>query len=40
MKVLLKHREEDKAALEEQVLTNVRKLIFPYLENLEHLPIK
>jgi DNA-binding NarL/FixJ family response regulator len=37
LKVLLKHREEDKAALEEQVLTNVRKLIFPYLENLKHL---
>lgn len=39
LKVLLKHREEDKAALEEQVLTNVRKLIFPYLENLKHLKL-
>ena len=39
LKVLLKHREEDKAALEEQVLTNVRKLIFPYLENLKHLQL-
>jgi DNA-binding NarL/FixJ family response regulator len=37
LKVLLKHREEDKAALEEQVLTNVRKLVFPYVENLKHL---
>jgi DNA-binding NarL/FixJ family response regulator len=39
LRVLLKHREEDKAALEEQVLTNVRKLIFPYLENLKRLQL-
>ncbi len=39
LKVLLRHREEDKAALEEQVLTNVRKLVFPYLENLKHLQL-
>jgi DNA-binding NarL/FixJ family response regulator len=37
LKVLLQHREEDKAALEEQVLTNVRKLVLPYFENLKHL---
>lgn len=37
LKVLLQHRDEDKAALEEQVLTNVRKLVLPYLENLKHL---
>jgi DNA-binding NarL/FixJ family response regulator len=37
LKVLLKHREEDKAALEEEVLTNVRKLILPCLESLKHL---
>ena len=37
LKVLLQHREEDKAALEEQVLANVRKLVLPYLENLKHL---
>ena len=37
LKVLLRHREEDKAALEEQVLVNVRKLVLPYLENLKHL---
>jgi DNA-binding NarL/FixJ family response regulator len=37
LKVLLQHREEDKATLEEQVLTNVRKLVLPYLENLKHL---
>jgi DNA-binding NarL/FixJ family response regulator len=37
LKVLLQHREEDKASLEEKVLTNVRKLVLPYLENLKHL---
>lgn len=37
LKVLLQHRVEDKAALEEQVLANVRKLVLPYLENLKHL---
>lgn len=37
LKVLLQHREEDKSALEEKVLTNVRKLVFPYIENLKHL---
>ena len=37
LKVLLQHREEDKAILEEQVLANVRKLVLPYLENLKHL---
>ncbi|MDP1992162.1 MAG: response regulator [Syntrophales bacterium] len=37
LKVLLQHREEDKTALEEQVLANVRKLVLPYLENLKHL---
>jgi DNA-binding NarL/FixJ family response regulator len=37
LKVLLQHRDEDKAALEEQVLTNIRKLVLPYLENLKHL---
>lgn len=37
LKVLLHHREEDKTTLEEQVLTNVRKLVLPYLENLKHL---
>ncbi len=37
LKVLLQHREEDKAALEEKVLVNVRKLVLPYIENLKHL---
>jgi DNA-binding NarL/FixJ family response regulator len=36
LKVLLKHREEDKASLEEQVLVNVKKLILPYLAELKH----
>jgi len=35
LKVLLKHREEDKAELEEKVSANVKKLIEPYLEELE-----
>ena len=39
LKVLLKHREEDKATIEEQVLTNVRKLVIPYIENLKHLKL-
>jgi DNA-binding NarL/FixJ family response regulator len=39
LKVLLRHREEDKVTLEEQVLINVRKLVFPYLENLKHLQL-
>jgi PAS domain S-box-containing protein len=36
LKVLLKHREEDKATLEEQMLANVKKLILPYLSELKH----
>lgn len=36
LKVLLKHREEDKGMIEEQVLTNVKKLVIPYLEDLKH----
>lgn len=39
LKVLLKHREEDKATIEEQVLANVRKLVLPYVENLKHLKL-
>ncbi len=35
LKVLLKHREEDKATMEEQVLANVKKLVLPYLEKLK-----
>ncbi|MCK9197351.1 MAG: response regulator [Syntrophales bacterium] len=39
LKVLLKHREEDKATIEEQVQANVRKLVFPYIENLKRLKL-
>ncbi|MFC1844273.1 LuxR C-terminal-related transcriptional regulator [Thermodesulfobacteriota bacterium] len=34
LKVLLKHREMDRLKLEENVLANVRKLVMPYLEEL------
>jgi PAS domain S-box-containing protein len=34
LKVLLKHREEDKKEFEEKVIANVKKLVFPYLEKL------
>lgn len=37
LKVLLQRRDEDRAALEEQVLTNVRKLVLPCVESLKHL---
>jgi len=37
LKVLLRHMEEDKTALAEQVLANVRRLVLPYIENLKHL---
>jgi len=35
LKVLLKRRDEDKTELEQNVLSNLRKLIFPYLEKLK-----
>ena len=34
LKVLLKQREDDKKALEEAVVSNVKELIFPYIERL------
>lgn len=37
LKVLLKHREEDKASLEENVLANIKKLVLPYVENMKYL---
>jgi PAS domain S-box-containing protein len=37
LKVLLKHREDDKIAMEEKVLLNVKKLISPYIEKLKNL---
>lgn len=36
LRVLLKHREADKSALEEKVLSNVKGLIFPYIEALKN----
>ena len=36
LKVLLEHREEEKKKSEENILANVKKLIFPYLEKLEN----
>lgn len=39
LKVLLKHREEDKSSLEEQVLVNIKKLVLPYVEKLKHLKL-
>ena len=35
LKVLLKHREEDKKELEEKFLVNVRQLVLPYIEKLK-----
>ncbi len=35
LRVLLKRREEDRNELEEKVLTNVRKLVLPYIEKLK-----
>jgi PAS domain S-box-containing protein len=34
LRVLLKHREEDRHVLEERVLANVKELVMPYLEKL------
>lgn len=34
LRVLLKHREEDKSELEERILSNVKKLVIPYVEKL------
>jgi len=36
LKVLLKHREEDKTELQENVLSNVRELIQPYIEKMKN----
>lgn len=40
LKVLLKHRENDKLELEKNVLTNVKTLILPYVEKLKEVPLK
>ena len=36
LRVLLEHREEEKKKSEENILSNVQKLIFPYIEKLEN----
>ena len=40
LKVLLKHRENDKLELEKNVLTNVKELVLPYVEKLKEVPLK
>lgn len=40
LKVLLKQREEDKLDLEKNVLTNIKELVFPYLEKLKIAPLR
>lgn len=39
LKVLLNHQRDDKASLEEQMLTNHKKLIVPSIENLKRLTL-
>jgi len=39
LKVLLQHREEDRKAMEEKVITNVKKLVLPYIEKLKTLKL-
>ncbi len=36
LRVLLKHRDEDKKDLEDKVVANVKKLVFPYIEKLNN----
>jgi len=40
LKVLLKHRGEDKLELEKKVLTNVEAFVLPYVEKLKEIPLK
>lgn len=40
MKVLLKQREADKTELEKKVLSNIKDLVFPYVEKLKRAPLK
>jgi PAS domain S-box-containing protein len=39
LKVLLKHREEDQNAMEQKVISNVKKLVLPYIEKLKGLKL-
>ena len=40
LKVLLKHREDDKSELEERILSNMKELVLPYLEKLKKTPLR
>ncbi|MBT8341933.1 MAG: helix-turn-helix transcriptional regulator [Desulfatitalea sp.] len=40
LKVLLKQRAEDKLEMEQKVLTNIKELVFPYIEKLKRAPIR
>ena len=39
LKVLLRYREEDQQNIEEKILLNVKKLVFPYVEKLNSTPL-
>jgi DNA-binding NarL/FixJ family response regulator len=39
LRVLLQHKDEDRKAMEEKVITNVRKLALPYIEKLKMLKL-
>lgn len=40
LKVLLRQREEDRQVLEKNVLTNIKDLVFPYIEKLKRAPLR
>ena len=40
LKVLLKHRQDDKEAMEKNMLANIKQLVFPYVEKLKRAPLK
>ncbi len=40
LKVLLRQRDEDKQELEQKVLTNIKDLVFPYIERLKRAPLR
>jgi DNA-binding CsgD family transcriptional regulator/predicted lactoylglutathione lyase len=40
LKVLLRQREEDKKEMEQKVLSNIKDLVFPYIEKLKRAPLR
>lgn len=40
LKVLLRQREEDKLELEQKVLSNIKDLVFPFIEKLKRAPLR